>query len=142
MSVFQDIREAAEKKRERVKAEFSRADAHTIEGLKALLALHGGACVAMLGFIQALLAKEKAAAFAAFQLYAKNALLFFAIGLTLAALVPAARVLDIKNSIANIFGAEGHNWWDRAAYLLWGLSWVAFVVGLVFVGRGLDQVLT
>jgi hypothetical protein len=138
MNTIEKMIERREKRDNRIDGEVLRADAHTTEGLKALLTLHGGGCVALLGFMQALLGKDKAAIFSAFKYYGENALLFFSAGLAIAVLVPAARTLDAHHSIANILGAKGHNWWIRASYLLWGMSWLAFVVGLVFVGLGID----
>jgi hypothetical protein len=139
--IFQKILDERDKKWDRIDAETLRADSHTTEGLKALLTLHGGGCVAMLGFMQALLTKEKTAIFTAYKYYGENALLFFAIGLVIAALMPAARVLDAHHSIANLLGAKGHHLWARASYVLWGLSWLAFIIGLFYVGRGIDLAL-
>jgi len=138
MDIFQRTLDAHDKNLDRIDAETLRADSHTTEGLKALITLHGGGCVAMLGFMQALLTKDKTSIFTAYKYYGENALLFFAIGLVIAALMPAARVLDAHHSIANLLGASGHHWWARASYALWGLSWVAFIIGLAFVGRGID----
>ena len=141
MSLLDDLHKKWDKNREHVSKEYARADAHTLEGLKALLTLHGGGCIAMLGFMQALLSKDKAHVFATFKFYGSNALLFFAIGLVIASLIPAARVLDINNTIGTYFNEKGHLWWDRTVYAFWALSWIAFVTALCFVGFGIQNAL-
>lgn len=50
----------ADAKRDFSHKEEARIDASTSDGLKLLLALNGGACLAILGFFQALMSRDKA----------------------------------------------------------------------------------
>lgn len=113
--------------------ESPREDASTSEGIKALITLHGGGCVSMLGFMQALI--NKGSSLGEFKFFGANALLFFAIGLVLTALIPAMRVLDVRNTM---YASNKHLWWDHALVTCWVLSWVSFIVGLSFVGCGIQ----
>lgn len=87
----------------------------------------------MLGFMQALLAKGSA--FVTFKYYGSNALLFFVLGLITTALVPALRAVYINSLLFD----WKHEWmWEAGSYAMWGISLVLFIIGVIFVGLGVQ----
>jgi hypothetical protein len=119
---------------EALKRELPREDASTSEGVKALLAINGGGIVSMLGFMQALINKN--GSLASFKFYGCTAMLFFGIGVVLAALVPALRVLDVNNTLV---AKNKHYRWEYALYIMWALSVLCFIVAITFVGVGVQN---
>lgn len=112
--------------------EIPREDASTSEGVKALLAINGGGIVAMLGFMQALIKQDTA--IRAFRDDGCTAMLFFAVGVVLAAIIPALRVIDINNTLLS---ERKHPYWEWALYASWVLSVTSFIVATCFVAHGI-----
>lgn len=136
MSVADELNKRAQLQQDQYYKEVARADAHRLEGLKAVLALNGGGCVAMLGFMQALLTKGDA--FNSFKPSGLLALAFFAGGLVLSTLLHVTRLLDVENTIkALLRRGEGHDRWGYLTAAVWALSGAAFLAGLVAVGVGM-----
>lgn len=138
VGVLEELRAAQERAREARNLELDRhlprEDAQITEGIKALLAINGGGIVSMLGFMQALISKGEA--FKTFKYYGSNALLFFVLGLIATALVPALRVIYI-NSL--LFDWTHERLWEASSYAMWGISFLLFIVGVVFVGLGVQN---
>jgi hypothetical protein len=111
-----------------------REEANSSEGIKALLAINAGGAIAMLGFMQALVAKPTASVFAGFKYYGANALLCFALGVFVAALVPAARFIYFNRLLVASKSAEA---WEKASFVLWALSLALFLLGISCAGRGI-----
>ena len=136
--INEEMRARAQLRQDQYYKEVARFDAHGLEGLKAFLSLNAGGCVAMLGFMQALILKG--AAFATFKPYGGLALCFFAAGVVFSALLPITRMLDSRNSIADLANrGAGHDWWTHATNALWVLAGVAFLAGLSAVGVGIAR---
>jgi hypothetical protein len=119
--------------REYLKIHQPREDLNMTEGVKALLTIHGGGIIAMLGFMQALITKD---AFTQFKWNGQQALLFFALGLIAAALTPALRFIYVR-ALINDWKLE--KIWDYAALLMWNLSLAFFVCAIFYVGTGLNN---
>lgn len=134
MSLLEHLEQAKKERSEFLARQIPREDAHTVEGIKALLAIHGGGIVAMLGFMQALI--KEPASFAGFKYFGANALLAFCVGIVAATLVPVFRVIYIN---ALIFGWKHDAAWEKGAFCMWGISLICFVLGAISVGLGVDR---
>ena len=138
MTATEELRFRAQLKQEQYYKEVARFDAHGLEALKAFLTLNAGGCVAMLGFMQALI--SKGGAFTIFKPYGSTALVCFAAGIIFAALLPIVRMLDSHNSIDVILNrAPGHDRWGHVTSALWCLAGAGFIAGLIAVGFGISN---
>lgn len=134
-----DIHARAEAKRDFSHKEEARIDASTSEGLKLLLALNGGACLAILGFFQALMSPGKSAVLAAFASPGVAAMCCFAVSLVLAAALPVIRTLHLRSNLHNALknNLMGDTGWTPVAFAVWWTALACLAAGLGFVGYGL-----
>jgi hypothetical protein len=137
---LEDIRLRAEAKRDFAHKEEARIDSRTSEGLKLLLALNGGACLAILGFFQALMSPEKVAILAAFATPGVTAMSLFAVSLVLSSTIPVIRTLHLRSNLNNAMTKNlmGDTAWTPVAFSLWWLALLSLATGLGFVGYGLS----
>ncbi len=108
-------------------------DTHVTEGIKSLLAINGGGAVAMLGFIQSLVLKIPS--FTIFKPFGSVALLLFAIGFFVAAIIPALRVSHARKQMKPI---SKKSRWEFFSFVAWGLSLTLFLAGLIAAGIGIS----
>ncbi|WP_314435906.1 hypothetical protein [Massilia timonae] len=134
-----DVTARAEAKRDFTHKEEARIDASTSEGLKLLLALNGGACLAILGFFQALMSKEKVPLLAAFAAPGVVAMCFFAVSLVFAAAIPIIRTLHLRSNLHNAMTKNlmGDTFWTPVAFSFWWIALACLAAGLGCTGYGL-----
>ena len=136
---MEDMHRLADAKRDFTHKEEARGDASASEGLKLLLALNGGGCLAILGFFQGLMTWEKARIMAAFATPGVAAMAFFAGSLALSATIPLLRTHHIRSNMHRALSERvvGDTRWTPIAITFWWIALLSFTIGLGCVGYGI-----
>ncbi|QPB21160.1 hypothetical protein [Rhizobium sp. 007] len=109
------------------------------EGLKALLILNGGACIALLGFVATTISQPEASAtYRPLIRGMMKSLVSFSVGAGLSVLTSMFAYLTNQAYVAALEGPDKYSWaagqwWNNVAVMTALLSLVAFFVGVSLI---------